>query len=231
MSKELLLGVLAELQEPMCQAVDQHCGRYTRDIESHAVSMIMSSQEEVQMKLISIEQGDKWFREYGCTICDLGPQGHKLTDCVKGTTGSGVQIEVEDCHDKERGRRVGTFHTHPYGTAAPSVGDIMNVFIDNRAVNFIGGVVGGRKVIVGYAPHPESVMKWEMKQRIAPYGSAHKAVTEYVVQFVFRMPEATSPDDLSIKRYDVFSEEKQMSNFMDDIDYLKSIFDVVVHWC
>ena len=229
----MLRSAFTELQEEMCQAVDRYCGQHTRDIESRAVSIIMSTEEEMRMKLVSLEEGDKWFAEYGCTICDLGPRGHKLTDCIKGTTGSGVRIENDECYDKERGSRIGTFHTHPYGGAAPSVGDIMNVFIDkrHRAVNFIGGVVGGHKVIVGYALRPESIMKWEMKQRFTPYRSACRAVTEYVVQFVFRMPEATSADDLTIQRYDVFSEDKQMSNFMDDIDYLKTIFAVIVHWC
>jgi len=191
---ELLRRVFSELQEELCQAVDRYCGRYTRDIESNAVSILMSSQEEMGMKVIHLEEGDKWFAEYGCTICDRGHLGlgYKLTDCNEGTTGSGVQIEDDACRYKERGRNVGTFHTHPYGSAAPSVGDIMNVFVDNRAVNFVGGVVGGRKVIVGYAPRPESIMKWEMKQRIAPYESACRAVTEYAVQFVFRMPGATS---------------------------------------
>lgn len=229
--KDLLLHVLADLKEPMCEAVDRHCGRYTRDIESHAISIVMSSQEEMRMKLIQLEEGDKWFAEYGCTICDLGPRGHKLTDCAKGTTGSGVQIKEENCLKEEQGRNIGTFHTHPYGSAAPSVGDIMNVFIDNRAVNFIGGIVGGRKVILGYAPRPDSIMRWEMRQRVAPYESARRAVTEYAVQFVFRLPEATSPDEHTIMQYKVFSKEKEMTNFMDEIDYLKLIFDVIVHWC
>jgi len=45
------------------------------------------------------------------------------------------------------------------------------------------------------------------------------------------MPEATSPDEHTIMQYKVFSKEKEMTNFMDEIDYLKSIFDVIVHWC
>lgn len=225
--KVLLRQVLADIKEPMEQAVVEHCGRYTRDIESHAVSIVMASEEEMKMKEISLEQSDIWFREYGCTVCYRPGMGFELTDCVKGTTGSGVQIWEEDCQ-KVQGRPAGTFHTHPYGGAAPSVGDLMNVFADNRIINFIGGIVGGRKVILGYAPRPDSMMKWEMKQRIAPYRSAHTAATEYVVQFAFRMPE--SPDDLSIERYDVFSEEKEMINFMDNVDYLKTIFDVIVHW-
>lgn len=233
MSKELLLSVLTELQEEMCQAVDMHCGQHIRDIESHAVSIVMSSKDEMEMKVISIEQGDKWFAEYGCTICDLGPQGYKLTDCIKGTTGSGVRIDIKDCYDKERGRRIGTFHTHPYGGASPSVGDIMSAFIEpeSSAINFVGGVVGGRKVIMGFAARPDSMMKWEMKQKVEPYDSARTAVTEYVVQFAFRMPEATSSSKPSIQRYNVFSEDKEISNFMDNLDYLESVFDVIVHWC
>lgn len=148
MSKEQLLSVLTELQEEMCQAVDMHCGQYTRDIESHAVSIVMSSEEEMKMKEISLEQSDIWFREYGCTVCYRPEIGFELTDCAKGTTGSGVQIWDEDCR-KVQGRSAGTFHTHPYGGAAPSVGDLMNVFADNRIINFIGGIVGGRKVILG----------------------------------------------------------------------------------
>jgi hypothetical protein len=57
MSKEQLLSVLTELQEEMCQAVDMHCGQYTRDIESHAVSIVMSSQDEMQMKVINDRRG------------------------------------------------------------------------------------------------------------------------------------------------------------------------------
>jgi hypothetical protein len=109
----------------------------------------------------------------------------------------------------------------------------MSSFIEpeSSAINFVGGVVGGRKVIMGYAARPDSMMKWEMKQKVEQYGFTQAGATEYVVQFFFRMPEATSSHKPSIQRYNVFSEDKEMRNFMNNIDYLKSMFDVVVHWC
>ena len=226
--RELLLGVLAELQEELCQAVDQHCGRYTRDIESHIVS-VDSSIEEKRMKLIHLAEAEKWFTEYGCTVCDVGPRGYELTDCAEAETGSGIQIEHVECFEKAKGVHIGSFHTHPYGQPTPSRADIMNVFIGNRKINFIGGLVGGSKVIVGYALRPDSVMRWEIKQQIEPYKGAVDA--KNVVLFVYRPPGATSPDSLSVKQYEVWDEDEAIDHFVSDLEYLDGIFDVIVHWC
>lgn len=226
--RELLLGILAELQEGLCQAVDQHCGRYTRDIESHAVP-VDSSIEEKQMKLIHLREAEKWFTEYGCTVCDVGPRGYELTDCAEAETGSSIQVEHVDCFEKAKGMYIGSFHTHPYGQPIPSHADIMSTFASNRKINFIGGLVGGRKVIVGYALRPDSVMRWEIKQRIEPYKG--QAGAKNVVLFVYRPPGATSPESLSVKQYSVWDEDEAFDHFVRYLEYLDGIFDVIVHWC
>jgi hypothetical protein len=228
--RELLLGALAELEKSMCQAVDLHCGWHIRDIESHIVERSVT-QEEVQMKLISIEQGDKWFREHGCTICDLGQDGYELTDCADSVTGGSLLFESNECFGKPGAARAGIFHTHPYGLPTPSYRDVMSTFTGNLRINFIGGQIDGEKVIVGYSPRPESYIKWEMKQRIEPYDEFKNADVDKFINFLYRPPWGTSVEEVFIKQFGVYDEDEKMDHFVKDLEYLNTVFDVIVHWC
>lgn len=227
--RDLLLGALADIRKEMEQAVDLHCGWHIREIESHIVERGIPAEEQ-QMKLIHLREADKWFREYGCTVCDLGPDGFELTDCADSISGSSIIIQNDECFGKPRGNAVGAFHTHPYGLPTPSYADIMSTFIGNRRVNFIGGQVGEYKAIVGYSPHPESAMRWEIKQRIEPFEEYKNEDVDTVINFLYRPPGATSPDSVSVKQYAVFDDDEKMDHFIKNLEYLDGIFEVVVHW-
>lgn len=228
--RELLLSAIAELEKPMCKAVDLHCGWHIADIESRIVTRGMT-QEEVQMKLISIEHGDKWFREYGCAICDLGQDGYELTDCVDSVTGGSIMFESNECFGKHGATRAGVFHTHPYGMPTPSYRDVVSTFIGNLQINLIGGQIDGKKVIVGYSPRPESYIKWEMLQRVDPYDEFKNAGVNKFINFLYRPPGATSIEEVFVKRFGVYDEGEKMDRFVEDLEYLNRIFDVIVHWC
>lgn len=230
MSKELLLSVLTGLQEEMCQSVDLHCGWHISDIESHVVMQGMT-QEEVQAKLIHLEEGDKWFREYGCTICDLGQGDYELTDCTDSVTGGSLLFESNECFGKPGATRAGVFHTHPYGLPTPSYRDVMSAFTGNLGINFIGGQVDGNKAIVGYSPRPESYIKWEIKQKVEPYDKFKTVGVSKFINFLYRPPWGTSIEDVFVKQFGVYDEGEKMDRFVKDLEYLESIFDVIVHWC
>ena len=228
--RELLLGALAELEKPMCQAADLHSGWHIRDIESHIV-LRGASQDEIQMKIVSIEQGDKWFREYGCVICDIGPDGYELTDCADSMTGGSVVLDDVECTGRGKRVRAGIFHTHPYGLPTPSYRDVMSTFIGNLGINFIGGYVDGQKVIVGYSPRPESYIKWEMLQRVEPMEEFKDANVDKFIYFLYRPPGATSAEEVVVKQFAVYDEDEKMDRFVESLEYLNRVFDVIVHWC
>jgi len=228
--RDLLLGALPDIKKEMCQAADLHTGWHIRDIESHIVSRCVS-QDEVQTKLIHLEQGDKWFREYGCTICDLGPNGYELTDCVDSVTGGSIMFDDTECAGRPKGARVGAFHTHPYGLPTPSYMDVMSTFIGNLGINFIGGYVDEQKVIVGYSPRPESYIKWEMLQRVEPMEEFKDANVDKFINFLYRPPGATSAEEVVVKQFAVYDEDEKMDRFVENLEYLNRVFDVIVHWC
>lgn len=227
--KDLLLGAIKNLKNPMEQAIDKHCGWHIRDIESRIV-MSDASQDEMRMKLVTLAEGDLWFREYGCVICDYGPEGYTLTDCADSISGASMTIASDGCLGIPLGTMVGTFHTHPYGLPTPSYQDVMSAFIGGLQMHFIGGTVGGRKVIMGYSPHPESIMRWEMKQGIEPFDEFKGAKMDKFINFLYREPGAILPGSVSVKKFVVYDEDEEMDRFMDALGYLDGIFDMIIHW-
>ena len=228
--RDLLLAALPDIGKAMCQAADLHSGWHIDEIDSHIVTR-GASQDELKNKIINLEEGDKWFREYGCTICDIGPDGYELTDCTDSISGASVVYGHDECLGKARAVRAGSFHTHPYGFPLPSYPDVMNTFIGNMRMNFIGGCVDGRKVLVGYAPRPESYIKWEMRQKIDPYEAFKRANVDKFIYFLYRPPGSTSIEEVVVKEFAAYDKDEKMDRFVMGLEYLSGIFDVIVHWC
>jgi len=230
-SEMLLLGILDELQEPMCQIIAEHVKTY--DKISDWIVDLDAEEEVAKAKILPLKTVDELFSEYGCTICNMGSaQPHRLMDRpTHAQVGTRVSISETECR-YAGGEVTGHYHTHPFALAVPSNGDIVDHFLTGRQVDFIGGRMNDKAVLVGYGSRSDSQIKYEMQQKIEPYlGDIWKGAYG-VIRLMIRPPGSRwvegSERVHSIPVYDEFDAIRQ---FWTQVESLKRFFDVVVRWC
>ena len=234
--KNLLIDILDELEDPMCQAIDEHVPAYN-EIQDWVVDLksvidIVEKREGSEKKIMPFEEFNKWFREYGCTVCYLGENGVKLTDCHRQEfSGAHVVISPTECMELD-GNPIGTYHTHPFALPLPSRVDINILLRNGHLTDFVGGRVGGRDVLVGYGSFDSSQMKYEMEQKIDPYpGDIWEGAKGAVC--MWRAPPDSRGANVSehIGTIPIYDDTTQRQQFYRQIESLKRSFDIVAQWC
>jgi len=227
----LLLGILDELQDPMCRIITEHVPAYEK-IQDWVVDLGVG-REAAEKKIIPLDEVDKLFVEYGCTICDMGLQGHKLTDRPpRATLGTRVSIQTVECK-KAGGKPVGAYHTHPFTLPIPSQGDIENHFRQGRLVDFVGGRVGKRDVLIGYGSHSQSKIRYEIESKIGPFPQrdwwkgTSKAIFLQVRPPGSRWVEGSE----QVKSIPVYDDITRLQRFWEQVATMKRVFEVIVRWC
>lgn len=166
---EVAERILDAMEEMMCRQIEKHC---------HPVSALMDviitpdmSDEDVSDRILYDQfDAEHYLAEHGCTICRMGQGKFRMTDCHTGETAAGCNIDVLECIEAG-GKRVGTFHTHPVGLPLPSHPDIKCSFNWKTSYDFVGGLVGGRKVIVCYIPRPTSEIQYGHLEGMSVFSS------------------------------------------------------------
>ena len=88
--------------------------------------------------------------EYGCSLCGTLEKNAVLYDCHVGLADA-CPLHQELC--KQIGKHaVGSFHTHPVGVAAPSLGDLKCTQISDSDTLFIGGRINDEMIVRGFFP-------------------------------------------------------------------------------
>lgn len=154
---EIAEHILDVCEEQMCLRIDKHCQPNSKILD--VLIKPDMDDDEAQDRMLDPYDAECYLAEHGCTICRAGPGDFMMTDCETGHTAAGCKIDFLECVGLG-GKRVGTFHTHPVGLPLPSHPDIMCSFNWKTSYDFVGGLVGGRKVIVCYTPRPTSEMKY-----------------------------------------------------------------------
>jgi len=234
--KNLLLGILDELEDPMCQMIADNVPAYEeiRDwvVDLKSVIDIVKKREGTYQKIMPFEEVNKWFSEYGCTVCYLGENGAKLTDCRRQeSSGTHVTISKTTCIEAG-GNPIGSYHTHPFMLPLPSAADINNQLRGESIVDFIGGKVGDRDVIVGYGSFDSSLVKYKMEQKIDPYpGDIWEGAKGAVC--MWKVPSDSQGANVSahVGVIPVYDDATQRRQFYKQIEYLKRSFSIVVQWC
>jgi len=154
---EIAEHILDAMEEVMCRQIDRHC------TPNHKIMDVLITPgmdyDEASERMLDPWDAECYLAEHGCTICRVGPGNFRLTDCDTGHTAAGCNIDFLECN-RLGGKRVGTFHTHPVGLPIPSHPDILCSFNWKTSYDFVGGLVGGRRVIVCYMPRPTSEIKY-----------------------------------------------------------------------
>jgi len=227
---EMLLGMLDGYQDQMCQIIDEHVPPFEK-IQPWVVDAD-TSLEEFDSKLITLEEYDELFREYGCTICHIPREGIRLTGFPIAPEPGGRQtVRSPECR-KAGGEVLGSYHTHPFMLPVPSTVDIENHLQYGYLIGIVGGRVGRRRVLVGYGSNEYSKIKYEMNQKIDPYpGDIWKGV-EKIVRTMNRSASSRQAEEIEyVGMIPVYDELTVVKQFWTQVESLKRSFDVVVRWC
>ncbi|MFA6695035.1 MAG: hypothetical protein WCR85_00260 [Sphaerochaeta sp.] len=88
--------------------------------------------------------------EVGCPICQKGDKIF-LGDISEPSAGAGCRLKEGSC-EREGGKNIGSFHTHPVGGTTPSIADIECAISKGEEIMCIGGIVDGEYQISCYSP-------------------------------------------------------------------------------
>jgi len=237
LSPEILFTrILDKLQDRMCGITAKQSPPYEKIhawvVDLKTVIDINKKREGTEEKIIPLKEADNLFKEYGCTICDMGADGMTMTDCpIMASPGAHVSLTTVKCK-KAGGNPIGSYHTHPFELPVPSVTDIGIHFREKHLIDLIGGKVGSRDVLVGYGSRYDSRIKYGMQQKIDPFpgdiwGRANGAICFWTIPPELRKIGGTERVGV-IPAYD---ETAQQREFDRRIGELKRIFDVMVRWC
>jgi proteasome lid subunit RPN8/RPN11 len=166
---EIAEHLLDAMEDVMCRQIDKHCQPNSK-VMGVLITPDMSDAEAEELVLYDQYDAENYLAEHGCTICRMGQGKFQLTDCETGHTAAGCNIDFLECVNAG-GKRIGTFHTHPVGLPIPSHPDIKCCFNWKTSYDFVGGLVGGRRVIVCYMPRPTSEMKYEHLEAMCVFQS------------------------------------------------------------
>lgn len=155
---EIADHIFDTLEDRMCKQIERHCIPVSK-VEDLIITEDMDWEARAEREMDPFD-AENMLAEHGCTICRLVAPDFRLTDCDTGYTAAGCTIDFLECV-RLGGKRVGTFHTHPIGLPIPSHPDIKCSFEWKTSFDFVGGLVGGREVIVCYIPKDISEMKYE----------------------------------------------------------------------
>jgi hypothetical protein len=236
MPEILFTRILDELQERMCGISTKQAPAYEKIhdwvVDLKTVIDINEKREGSEKKIVPLKEADNFFKEYGCTICDMGVNGMTMTDCpIIASPGAHVSLSTTECQ-KSGGEPIGAYHTHPFTLPIPSVSDINIHFREKHLIDFIGGKVGSRDVLVGYGSRDDSRIKYEMRQKINPFPGdvwdrAKGAVCFWTIPPALRKIGGTE----RVQVIPVYDETAQLREFDRQIEELKRFFDVLVRWC
>lgn len=166
---EIAERILDVMEERMCRQIEKHCTPIEK-LADVIITPDMEEDDDVYDMVLDPFDAECYLAEHGCTICRVGPADFRMTDCDTGHTAAGCVIDFLECN-RIGGKRIGTFHTHPVGLPIPSHPDIRCSFNWKTSYDFIGGLIGGRKVIVCYVPRPTSEMRYGHLEAMSMYGS------------------------------------------------------------
>lgn len=150
--------MLNVMEERMCREIDKHC-KPVSELMDVLITPDMEDDEDIYERVLDSFDAECYLAEHGCTICRVGSGDFRMTDCDTGHTAAGCNIDFLECVNAG-GKRVGTFHTHPVGLPIPSHPDIMCSFNWKTNYDFVGGMVGERRVIVCFIPRPTSELQY-----------------------------------------------------------------------